>query len=269
MVHRRLGGAAPRALPLALVALALGRARLAAAAAADNTRVSISNYEWSNQEVHINLGEKVTWDWLGPDLAALGDRDLAERPAVGLRPRHRRPRATAPATNTRSSSTSRAPTSSSASCTPSSAARWSSPTPPANPNSDPGPQPPLNIDLTPPTLGDVTLQQDRAAAAPRASQMKASISERGTLDAEYYRLDSKGQPRLQRLPRTGTTFIGINQLPAGARWKHFKAPPGPLRRGAAGDRRIEQRLQAGDQGASRSSAPPPATRRGVSGARGR
>ena len=38
------------------------------AAAADNTRVSIFNYEWSNKEVHINLGEKVTWDWLGPDL---------------------------------------------------------------------------------------------------------------------------------------------------------------------------------------------------------
>ena len=41
----------------------------APAASATNTRVSIANYAWSNPQVQINLGEKVTWDWLGPDLA--------------------------------------------------------------------------------------------------------------------------------------------------------------------------------------------------------
>jgi plastocyanin len=38
-------------------------------AGAANTRVSIANYAWSQPEVHVNLGEKVIWDWLGPDLA--------------------------------------------------------------------------------------------------------------------------------------------------------------------------------------------------------
>ena len=37
-------------------------------ALATNTRVAISNYEWSIKEVHINLDEKVAWEWIGPDL---------------------------------------------------------------------------------------------------------------------------------------------------------------------------------------------------------
>ena len=41
----------------------------AGVASATNTRVSIANYAWSNKAVHIDLGEKVTWDWLGPDTA--------------------------------------------------------------------------------------------------------------------------------------------------------------------------------------------------------
>ena len=36
---------------------------------ASNTRVSITNYAWAPEQVHIDLDEQVTWDWLGPDLA--------------------------------------------------------------------------------------------------------------------------------------------------------------------------------------------------------
>jgi hypothetical protein len=37
-----------------------------APAQADSTRVSISNFEWS-KDPEIDLGESVTWDWIGPD----------------------------------------------------------------------------------------------------------------------------------------------------------------------------------------------------------
>jgi plastocyanin len=47
---------------------AAGALLLPAGAAAQNTRVTISNYEWSIKEVHINLDEKVDWEWIGPDL---------------------------------------------------------------------------------------------------------------------------------------------------------------------------------------------------------
>ncbi len=88
-----------------------------------NTRVSIANYAWSNPAVHINLGEKVTWDWLGPDLAHSVTGISANDTRLGLRPRHRRAPTTAPATPSPCSSTNPAPTSSSASCTPSCGAR--------------------------------------------------------------------------------------------------------------------------------------------------
>jgi len=55
--------------------------------------------------------------------------------------------------------------------------------------------------------------------------MRASISEAGSLDAEYYRLNSKGR-RVYNGYRVWKTFIGINHFKLGARWEHFRARPG-------------------------------------------
>ena len=55
--------------------------------------------------------------------------------------------------------------------------------------------------------------------------MKASISEGGSLDAEYYRLDSKGH-RVYNGYREWSTFLDINTIRVASRWKHFKACPG-------------------------------------------
>ena len=42
---------------------------LATAAPADgaNRRVAISNYQWSDESIELDLGEHVTWYWVGPD----------------------------------------------------------------------------------------------------------------------------------------------------------------------------------------------------------
>ena len=40
---------------------------LPAAADAANRRISISNYQWSDDDLHLDLGEHVTWYWTGPD----------------------------------------------------------------------------------------------------------------------------------------------------------------------------------------------------------
>ena len=51
------------------VALALTGALIwAPAAQATNQRVAISNYQWSIPDIHIDLGEHVTWYWTGPDV---------------------------------------------------------------------------------------------------------------------------------------------------------------------------------------------------------
>lgn len=219
------------------ICLLLALGALAPAAAANNTRVSIANYAWSNPEVHVNLGEKVTWDWLGPDLAhsvtGISGNDLQWDSDPGT---------DAPSHQPGDSFT----------------LQFSQPgvyffqcklhafvrgevvvsDVPGDPNSDPGPQPPLNIDVKAPTLGSVALAKRRARGGGGIG-FSAQISERGSLDAEYYRLNSKGR-RVYNGYKTWQAFIGINHLRLGARWRHFRARPG----------RYEAVLRATDQSAN-------------------
>lgn len=214
MVRRLLGGLA------GLLALA---AAVAPVAGATNTRVSISNYAWSNREVHVDLNEKVTWDWLGPDLAhsitGVSANDLGWDSDPGTdAPSHRAGDSftlqfTQPGTYLFQ-------------CKLHAFVRGEvvvSDTP-GDPNSDPGPQAPLNIDEKPPTLGSLALAKQRVRGTKGIS-LSAAISERGSLDAEYYRLNSQGK-WVYNGYKTWQAFIGINHLQLGARWKHFRARPG-------------------------------------------
>lgn len=204
----------------AAVAVAL---TLAPNAAATNTRVSIANYAWSNPAVQVNLGEKVTWDWLGPDLAhsvtGVSANDLQWDSD---------PQTDAPSHRPGDSFT----------------VQFSQPgiyqfqcklhafvrgevivsEVPGDPNSDPGPRAPLNLDLKPPTLGGIQLRPPRFRGH-RGTTMTAAISERGTLDGEYYLLRRHGK-RTYNGYKVWQTFIGVNRFALGARWKHFKARPG-------------------------------------------
>jgi len=205
----------------ALAAAALLAA--APAASALNTRVEIANYRWSNPEVQIDRGEKVTWDWLGPDLAhsvtgiSANDLQWDSDPATDA-PEHRagdeftlqfeQPGVYYFQCKLHAFVRGEVVVSSN----------------PGNPFSDPGPQPPLNIDVRPPTLGSIALVRP-ATSRTTGIATSAHISERGTLDAEYYRLNSKGR-RVYNGYRVWKTFIGINHFKLGARWKHFRARPG-------------------------------------------
>jgi plastocyanin len=210
-----------RRLLSAAAALALLAAP--AAASASNTRVSISNYEWSNKEVHVNLGEKVTWDWLGPDLAhsvtGISSNDLGWDSDPGT---------DAPSHQPGDSFTLQfnEPGTYLFQCKLHAVVRGEVVVSdvPGDPNSDPGPQPPLNVDVTPPTLGSVALAQTQTRGS-KGIGLSAQISERGSLDAEYYRLNSKGR-RVYNGYKTWDAFIGINHFALGARWKHFRAKPG-------------------------------------------
>jgi plastocyanin len=196
---------------------------LASPAAALNTRVSIANYAWSNPAVHVDLGEKVTWDWLGPDLAhsvtgvSANDAGWDSDPHTDA-PAHRAGDSFTLQFNSPGTYLFR--------CKLHASVRGEvivSSTP-GDPNSDPGPQPPLNIDVVPPTLGSVVLAAKRVHGR-RGVGMSAQISERGLLDAEYYRLLPRGRRRYAGY-ETWPTFIGINRFSLGARWKRFKAKPG-------------------------------------------
>jgi plastocyanin len=209
----------PRLLGLACT-LALG---LAPAAEAANTRVSIANYAWSRPQVQIDLNEKVTWDWLGPDLAhsvtGISANDLQWDSDPGTDAPEHRPgdsytlQFAQPGTylfQCKLHATVRGEVIVSAA--------------PGDPNSDPGPQPPLNVDVKPPTLGSIALKSQRFRGTMGVA-LSAQISDRGVLDAEYYRLNAKGK-RVYNGYKTWDTFIGVNHVRLGARWKHFRAKPG-------------------------------------------
>jgi plastocyanin len=240
LVSRLLSPA--RILCATVVALAL----LAAPAAhANNTRVSITNYAWSNPAVHLNLGEKVTWDWLGPDLAHSVTGISANATDWDSDPHTDAPDHQPGDTFTIQFNS---PGTYQFQCKLHAFVRGEvivSETP-GNPDSDPGPQPPLNIDIVPPTLGGITVRHPNTRR-DKGVGMTANISEKGTLDAEYYLLLPGGR-RTYAGFKVWSTFIGINRFALGARWKRFKAKPG----------RYEAVLRASDQ--SNNSSKPRKTR---------
>ena len=193
------------------------------AAAAVNTRLSIADYAWSKPRVEVNLGEKVTWDWLGPDLA---------HSITGISPNSSQwdsdAGTDAPAHRAGDSFTLQftAPGEYFFQCKLHAAVRGEVIVSdvPGDPDSDPGPRPPLNLDLKPPTLGSATLAK-QGTKGHNGIAFSVQVSERGRLDAEYYRLGPKGK-RVYNGFKAWGTFIGINHLRLGARWKHFRARPG-------------------------------------------
>jgi plastocyanin len=210
-------------VPRLLAALGAAALLFPSGAAALNTRVSIANYAWSQPQVHIDRGEKVTWDWLGPDLA----HSITGISADSLQ-WDSDPGTDAPAHRAGDSYTIQfdAPGEYFFQCKLHAAVRGEVTVSdvPGNPGSDPGPQPPLNLDLKPPTLGSARLTT-RSTGGHKGIAFSAQISERGKLDAEYYRLDPQGK-RVYNGYATWRTFIGINHLRLGARWRHFRARPG-------------------------------------------
>lgn len=209
---------------LLVAGVAIAAALLAAPSAeAVNTRVSIFDYSWSSSPVRIDLGEKVTWDWLGPDLAH--SVTGVSTNAVGW---DSDPGTDAPSHRAGDSFTLQFTQSGTYlfQCKLHSSVRGEvivSSTP-GDPDSDPGPQAPLNIDVRRPTLGAVRLARQRSRGS-KGIAFSAQISERGSLDAEYYRFNSKGKRRYTGY-KVWKTFIGVNHLKLGARWKHFRARPG-------------------------------------------
>lgn len=209
----------PRLLALAAALTLL----LATAAQAANTRVSIANYAWSRPQVQIDLDEKVTWDWLGPDLAhsvtGISANDLQWDSDPGT---------DAPVHRAGDSYTLQfdQPGTYLFQCKLHASVRGEVivSSVPGNPNSDPGPQPPLNVDVKPPTLGGIALKSQRFRGT-KGIALSAQISDRGMLDAEYYRLNWKGK-RVYNGYETWRTFIGVNHMKLAARGKHFRARPG-------------------------------------------
>ena len=195
---------------------------LASPASADNRRIAISDYRWSDPEVELDLGEHITWYWIGPDLmhSVTGTSDNA----VGLdsdpqtnQPKHElgdtfrlsfdRPgeyvlncklHSTVKGTVTVSNT-------------------------PGDPVSEPDPIPRTRVDLKPPRLRDVSL--GASVFGPRGTRLGFSLGERARVSAEIFRLSRRGGRSFAGF-RTWKGYIGPNGVRIGGRSANFEALPG-------------------------------------------
>ncbi len=222
MVPRRLSR---HRRPVAVATVLIFAFVLAAPSLAANRRISISHYRWSDPDIHINLGEHVTWYWIGPDTMHsitgsgandasvdsdpgtdtprhdIGDSFKAGFDAPGVYSFHCKLHPFVRGTVTVSAV-------------------------PGDPDTEPDPVPQSNIDLTPPYIDGVHLAKrsfDRTGTT-----LEYGSDERATLDAEIYRV---GRHHLRfagwRVWKQG--HVGYNRVHFGSRSPHFDADPGRYR----------------------------------------
>jgi plastocyanin len=195
----------------------------ATAAQATSQRVAISNYQWSIPDVHVDLGENVTWYWTGPDVvhSVTGDSPNdkgIDSDAGNSFPDH-------PVGDSFRVDFSQ-PGTYLFRCKLHPSVRGQvvvsdTPGDPAGPPAQPVPQ--NNVDTTPPHLRKVSLAAKEFPG--RGTQLHFSFGEKGKLDAEYYRIDKHGKREFAGWNKW-KAYIGWNQVRFGARAKNFDAEPG-------------------------------------------
>lgn len=236
MVHRRLG----RAGALAAIAAACTLV-LAAAAGAANRRIAISNYRWSAPDIQVNLGEHVTWYWVGPDTMHSVTGESANAAGVDSDPQTTFPRHPVGDSFAVRFDT---PGTYSFVCKLHSTVRGTvtvSPTP-GDPQSEPDPVPPSLIDRQAPRVRELSLAS--SVLRGRGGQLRFSLDERARVEADYYRRGRGGRREFAGWGRW-RGYIGQNEIRFGGRAKNFSAGPGRYvaelqatdREGNAGPRR--------------------------------
>lgn len=211
-----------RGLISLLAGLLLAAALLPAAAGAANRRVSISDYRWSLPEIEIDLGEHVTWHWVGPDLMHTVTGTSPSASGIDSDPG-----TSLPAHDLGDSFqvTFDAPGQYTLACRLHSAVGGviNVSANPGDPLAEPDPVPRLNFDVRRPTLAQVRLRSHRVG--PRGTGLRFALDERAVVDAEYYRLRS-GEPRRYVGFAAWDGHIGFNEVRFGARARRFRALPG-------------------------------------------
>ena len=234
---------------LLVLAVASAPALIAAPARATSTWVSISDFQWSNKNPHIDLGESVTWTWAGPDTAhsvsGKAPTDSAFDPIL-----------TDDASQWDSDAGNNSPN------------HWPGDefkvtfdhpgtylfacklhpvvrgevtvsNVPGDPNSDPGPKPNINFDFESPVVTDYFFTSDGTIPIPAVAGPKGkgigfrfSINEKATVSADYYQLIRRGKGKKRRTIRVFRGYsqwdahIGFNKVGFAKRSSDFAARPG-------------------------------------------
>jgi plastocyanin len=213
LVPRFLGAAA------AILALVLV---LAASAGAANRRIAIGDYRWSDPDIHINLGEHVTWYWVGPDTMHSVTGDPPNAVGIDSDPQTDTPKHQIGDSFQLSFDQ---PGTYSFTCKLHNAVHGTvtvSDTP-GDPVGEPDPVPASRVDLKAPELRGLGLA-DRVAHH-RGTRLRFSLDERGKIDAEFYRRHRHG-PREYAGYERWDGHVGYNDVRIAAPGKHFDGDPG-------------------------------------------
>lgn len=213
---------APLLLLVVVAALSLPTERAGAA----NTRVSIANFSWS-KDPEIDLGESVTWDWIGPDtshsVTGTGPGGVAVDSDPGIPfPDH------LPGDSFRVGFDQPGRFTFACKIHPIVRGTVTVSDQPGDPDSDPGPQPAINFDRVVPDVREVRILRTRLGFRGKGTALKFSSDERGTTDVEYFRLVRKQGWTVERFAGydTWTGFVGYNAVPFARRSPRFAARPG-------------------------------------------
>ncbi len=192
---------------------------------AANHRVAIGNFKWSNPDVSVDLGEHVTWHWVGPDTVhsvtgdSLNDVGIDSDPNTGL-PHH--------PLGDSFQLTFDAPGDYDFVCKLHGVVRGTVhvSSNPGDPNTEVDPIPPIAVDVQRPTMTNVRLNRTRFPRTGTAMQF--GLDERAAVDAEVYRL-RKGRAKRYAGYREWSGHIGFNSVKFGGPSPHFHPRPGRYR----------------------------------------
>ncbi|MBK5111735.1 MAG: hypothetical protein JJE10_10345 [Thermoleophilia bacterium] len=207
---------------LLVMAITVGPAQAA------NTRVSISDFQWS-QDPQIDLGESVTWDWIGPDT----QHSVTGQPANATQWDSDPVRVESHPLGDTFTVTFNQPGEYEFICKLHASVRGvvTVSSTPGDPDSDPGPQAPLNLDIDPPDFQGVYLSDTVLGPKGKGTTMNFATDERGTVEADYYIKIKKGGKK-KKTVRSFAGFgrwsnhIGYNAVNFAKRTSDFKAKPG-------------------------------------------
>jgi plastocyanin len=196
---------------------------IASVADAANRRISISNYEWSDTELELDLGEHVNWYWIGPDTMhsitgtspnalhmdsdpdtnfpqrQVGDTFELTFDAPGTYEFHCKLHSTVRGNVTVSNQ-------------------------PGNPTAEPDPIPEPAVDLNAPNLRNVFL--GTSAFGKKGTALHYDLDEGARITADYYALRPGRKPKFAGYAGWKGGHIGINSVRFGTKRKRFPAKPG-------------------------------------------
>ena len=220
MVHR-LALSRSRGAVATVVATVAALVGTGAAHAAD-VKVAIGHYQWSHAVVHVDLGQHVTWYWVGPDtmhsVTGISANDAGEDSDPGnSQPDHK--------LGSTFRLTFSQPGVYAFQCKLHPVVRGEVIVSdiPGNPLDDPDPVPGLNVLLIRPTLTQVFLSRPRFPAA--GTTLNLALDDPSVIDAEVWHVTHGHRSTYAGWARW-RAHIGYNYLPFGGRSRHFWPAPG-------------------------------------------